>query len=146
MKMQTRLLMMATFVALAMSGSIAQDNSAGLEGRQFKCRISEITPPDVDRMPMVYDEVITFEAGRLVSDFMKRFISEDVPYSASIDDRRAVAFTVVAFEAQGNGTKGDSSVSITYTGNIAGYVGLYGEILINGNGFQEKYIVETLNP
>lgn len=31
MKMQTRLLMMATFVALAMSGSIAQDNSAGLE-------------------------------------------------------------------------------------------------------------------
>jgi hypothetical protein len=75
MKMQSRLLMMATiFVALAMSGSVAQDSSAGLEGRQFRCRISEITPPDVDRMPMVYDEVISFEAGRLVSDFMKRFI------------------------------------------------------------------------
>ncbi len=144
--MKTGILLLMIFVALATSGSIAQDSSAGLEGRQFRCRITEITPPDVDRMPMVYDEVITFKTGRLVSDFMKRFINEDVPYSASIDDRRAVAFTVVTFEAQGNGTKGDSPVSITYKGNIAGYVGLYGEILINGSGFQEKYIVETLNP
>lgn len=144
--MKIKVLYITIFVALAMSGSVAQDSSAGLNGRQFRCRITEITPPDVDRMPMVYDEVISFEAGKLVSNFMKRFIYEDVPYSAGIDERRAVAFTVVNFEAQGNGTKGDSPVSITYTGNIAGYVGLYGQILINGNGFQEKYIVETLNP
>ena len=144
--MKMKVLYITIFVALAMNGSFAQDSSAGLNGRQFKCRITEITPPDVDRMPMVYDEVISFEAGKLVSNFMKRFINEDVPYSAGIDERRAVAFTVVTFEAQGNGRKGDSPVSITYTGSVAGYVGLYGEILINGNGIREKYIVETLNP
>jgi hypothetical protein len=146
MKYVKFMLFVFAVMSITTSSVYAQDNSAGLNGKQFRCRITEITPPDVDRMPMVYEEVIAFEGGKITSDFLKKFITDDVPFTASIDERRAIAFTVVEFEASGNGTKGESPVSIAYKGNVVGYVGLNGEILINGNGIQEKYIVETVNP
>jgi hypothetical protein len=134
-------------IALTSSGGFSQsDQFAGLNGRQFICKITEITPPDVDRMPMFYDEVIRFEGGKISSDFLKRFIAEDVPFSATVDDRRAIAFTVVEFSASGNGQKGDSPVSITYKGNVVGYIGLNGEIEITGNGTTERYSVQSVNP
>lgn len=124
----------------------AQDNSAGLNGKEFRCRITEITPPDVDRMPMIFEEVVSFDNGLLRSEFLKKFTLSDFPFAASIDERRAIAFTVVMFESTGNGNKGSEPVSIKYSGNVVAYAGLNGEILISGNGVSEKFLVETFNP
>ncbi len=146
MKQIIFLILVGSFLLMSETEVNAQDNSAGLNGKQFKCRITEITPPDVDRMPMVYEEIISFDNGMLKSDFVKKFTSSDIPFTASIDGRRAVAFTVVVFNAGGNGNRGNDPVSITYNGNVIAYAGLSGEILISGNGFSEKYLVETLNP
>lgn len=123
-----------------------EDAYAGLSGKTFLCRITEITPPDVDRMPRSYDEVIRFDNGKINSDFLKRFVAEDVPFTAAIDYRRAVAFTVVEFSANANGTYSDRPVTLSYKGNVVGYVGLNGEITVSGNGFEERYSVESRNP
>ena len=123
-----------------------EDAYAGLSGKTFLCRITEITPPDVDRMPRSYDEVIRFDNGKINSDFLKRFVAEDVPFTAAIDYRRAVAFTVVEFSANANGTYSDRPVTLSCKGNVVGYVGLNGEITVSGNGFEERYSVESRNP
>ena len=47
-----------------------EDAYAGLSGKTFLCRITEITPPDVDRMPRSYDEVIRFDNGKINSDLL----------------------------------------------------------------------------
>ena len=93
-----------------------EDAYAGLSGKTFLCRITEITPPDVDRMPRSYEDVMRFDNGRINSNFLKRFVAEDIPFTAAIDYRRAIAFTVVEFSANA------------------------------GSGFEEKYSVETVNP
>ncbi len=146
MKQMILLILVGLFLLIAEKQVNAQDNSAGLNGKQFRCRITEITPPDVDRMPMVYEEIISFDNGMLKSEFMKKFTSSDFPFTASIDERRAIAFTVVMFDASGNGNRGTDRVSINYSGNVVAYAGLNGEILISGNGISEKYLVETLIP
>ncbi len=134
------------FFFLATELPAQEDAYAGLSGKVFLCRITEITPPDVDRMPRTYDEVIRFDNGKINSDFLKRFVAEDIPFTAAIDYRRAVAFTVVEFSANANGMYSDRPVALSYKGNVVGYVGLNGEITVAGNGFEERYSVETRNP
>lgn len=121
-------------------------NDAGLNGREFKCRFTEITPPDVDRMPKYFEETVYFEDGKLSFGFLKRYDSGSVPFSAEIDERRMVAFTVVNFSSSGDGKAGDFPVSITFDGSVLGYVGLSGELRITGSYGTERFIVESLTP
>lgn len=144
----------AKLIAVAFASSILisaeiraqEDAYAGLSGKTFLCRITEITPPDVDRMPRSYEDVMRFDNGRINSNFLKRFVAEDIPFTAAIDYRRAIAFTVVEFSANANGLYSDRPVSLSCKGNVVGYTGLNGEIIIAGSGFEEKYSVETVNP
>lgn len=122
------------------------DEYAGMNGKQYVCRITEITPPDVDRMPVFSTETVIFENGRIVFDFLRRFESESIQYTAAIDERRAVAFTVVEFRSETAGSRSGIPVEVSFTGSVVGYVGLSGEIRVTGNGIDEKFTVESVNP
>ncbi len=133
-----------TFTAVNLN--FAQDVYSSLEGKSFKCRLTEITPPDVDRMPRIILEEFRFTGRSIASSFLKTYITEDIPFSAQIDERRAVAFTVVDFNSNAEGTKDNLPVKIDFKGSIVGFIGLNGELSITYNGIEEKYMVESLQP
>ncbi|MCY7361798.1 MAG: hypothetical protein LH629_06980 [Ignavibacteria bacterium] len=117
-----------------------------LNGKIFYGTATEVTSPDVDRMPKVYDEIITFQDGKLNCETIKNFSDaiEENYYSAAIDDRRAVALTVVNFNSVIKANLNGAPVTIDFTGNVIGNSRLNGILIIsNPDKCEVKFLIEA---
>lgn len=103
-----------------------------LDGKTFTGTATEITPPDVDRMPIVYNETITFQDGKLSCDSFNKYAdaSTDIFYNSEIDGRRAIAYTVINFNSFAKGNINGENVSLEFSGNIIAYKTLSGNLII----------------
>ncbi|MBK8982756.1 MAG: hypothetical protein IPM38_10660 [Ignavibacteria bacterium] len=101
-----------------------------LNGGRFRGKIAEETPPDVDRMPQVFEEMITFENGKISGEILNKYSVNNCSYSAVIDERRMVAVKVVNFNSECQGSIDGENVIITITGEIYADLWMAGDIVI----------------
>ena len=105
MKILILLIMMFASVNL-----FAQDQAKNLDGEVFIGTLTENTPPDADRRPIVmYDTIKLF-------DYQK----EEINYTAFIDGRRMIAMEVVVFQGSAPGTREGQEVNYIFSGSIIG--------------------------
>ncbi|MBS1553043.1 MAG: hypothetical protein JST15_13340 [Bacteroidetes bacterium] len=133
-------------ILISISGFTSARGDNDLDGKIFYGKATEITPPYVDRMPRIYDEVIKFENGKLLCETFRNYSDADSYYSSVIDERRAIAYKVVTFNSFSTGSYNGESVSIEFTGNIIGDTRLNGTIIIRFPDNSElKFIVEAVS-
>ena len=119
-------------------------NNDDLNGKTFRGKATEITPPNIDRMPIVHNEFIKFENGKLYSDVFKIYSVDECNYSAAVDDRRAIALKVVTFNAGSSGKIDGQDVYIELSGSVVGERGLSGTITIHyPDNSEVKFLVEA---
>jgi len=117
-----------------------------LNGKVFYGTATEVTSPDVDRMPKVYDEIITFQDRKLYCETIKNFSDaiEENYYCAAIDDRRAIALTVVNFNSAIKANLNGVPVTIDFSGNVIGDSRLNGILIItNPDKSEVKFLIEA---
>lgn len=100
--------------------SFAQTEEVNLDGNVFKGSASEITPADVDRMPVVFDETFIFSGGKIESEVMKIYSADKTGYAAFTDDRRMIAMKVVNVRFSSEGFIDGKNVTLQFNGNIIG--------------------------
>lgn len=110
--------------------SFAQSSDADLNGKIFTGTATEITPPETDRMPVVYDEVIRFENGKIFSKLLNIYSSEDCVYTSAVDERRMIALKVVEFSSNATGKADGKDVQVNFSGNVFGNSQLSGTFVI----------------
>ncbi|MCB0728956.1 MAG: hypothetical protein KDD00_15935 [Ignavibacteriae bacterium] len=111
------------FITLIMLVSVkifAQDRVKNLDGEVFIGTLTENTPPDVDRRPIVMYDTIKFINGKIFSDALYDYQKEEINYTAFIDDRRMIAFEVVVFQGSAPGTRDGQEVNYIFSGSIIG--------------------------
>lgn len=124
--------------------SFSQEESADLNGKIFRGTAVELTPPDVDRKPLIYNETISFEDGKLKCETFRKYGAADSYYSSKVDGRRAVAMQVINFSSQSSGSIDNLSAGIDFNGNIFGGTKLNGMFTIRfSDGNEIKFIVEA---
>ena len=124
--------------------SYSQEESADLNGKIFHGTAVELTPPDVDRKPLIYNETIIFEDGKLKCETYGKYGAADSYYTSRIDGRRAVAMQVINFSSQTSGNTENHTASIDFNGNIFGGTKLNGMITIRySDGNEVKFIIEA---
>lgn len=112
--------------------------------KTFRGRFTEITPPDVDRMPKVFNETISFTNDKVLSDFLKGYDVGEVTYLMEVDDRRAVAVDVWVLKFSADGTRDGEKVHFEFQGDIMSHDHLSGELVIAyPDRTQEKYLLEA---
>ncbi len=115
-----------------------------LNGRIFYGKATELTPPDVDRMPRIYDEVIKFENGKLFCETFRNYSDADSYFTSYVDSRRAIAYKVVVFNSTSTGYYNGESVEMDFSGNIIGDTRLNGTITIRYQDNSElKFLIEA---
>jgi hypothetical protein len=115
---------------LITSMSLAQGSDINLDGNLFTGTASEITSPDVDRMPMVLNESISFSEGKINSDVLKIYSADNCKYTAITDDRRMIAMKVVNVQYNSEGIIDGKNVTIVFNGNIIGDKMLSGNLTV----------------
>ncbi len=124
--------------------SSAQNSEANLNGKVFKGRATELTPPNVDRMPRVYDEYIRFDNGKIYSEIFKMYDVKDCNYLAAVDDRRMIALKVETFNAGSTGKFEGQNVTLEFSGSVIGDKELSGTIIIRyADDSEIKFLVEA---
>ena len=98
----------------------AQDRLKNLDGEVFIGTLTENTPPDVDRMPLIMYDTIKFMNGKIFSDALYDYQKEEINYTAFIDDRRMIALEVVVFQGSASGTRDGQNVNYIFSGSIIG--------------------------
>ncbi|HMS65945.1 MAG TPA: hypothetical protein PKD83_11915 [Ignavibacteria bacterium] len=123
------------------------NNDSELDGKTFTGKATEITPPDVDRMPIVYDETISFRDGKLFCESFNKYADapSDINYTSEIDYRRAIAHTVVNFNSTSAGIVNGESVNLEIKGSVIAYKNLNGTLLITYPDKSEvKFLIEGI--
>lgn len=132
-KMNTKLtifsILVLSLIFINIQNTYSQ-TSADLNGSKFRGKAEEQTPPDVDRMPVVLDELVIFADGNISGEVMKKYSVSECKYSAEIDERRMVAVKVVNFNSECQGVYGNENVAIKITGSIYGDLWMSGDIII----------------
>ena len=129
---------------ISFSGLTMSQADDDLNGKIFYGKATEITPPDIDRMPRIYDEEIRFENGKLYCETFRNYSDADSYYSSAVDDRRAIAYKVIVFNSLSTGYYNGESVSIEFTGNIIGDTRLNGTITVRLQDSSEiKFLIEA---
>ena len=124
-----KILIFLALVCISKTG-FAQFTDADLNGTEFYGTATEVTSPDIDRMPVMLNEIIRFENGKVNSDFLKIYSADKCFYTAVIDDRRMMAFKVVNVQFFSLGILDGINVNIEFSGNIIGDKRLYGNMTI----------------
>ncbi len=138
---KTMKILILLFLAISFKFSAAQ-TVQDLNGYTFTGTATELTPPDVDRMPLYYNESIRFENGKIYSDVLKKFSINESDYTSEIDMRRMIAVKVVSFKSTGVGKMGGEDVSIEFSGEVYGDAKLSGELkIIYSNNNEVKFII-----
>lgn len=139
--MKRIILIIVFFTSISIS---AQTTDANLNGMVFRGKATEQTPPDVDRMPLVYDEVIRFENGIINCEVLKVYSANDCKYSSVIDDRRMIAVKVINFNSSSVGNIDGSEVRIEFNGSIYADIKLSGELIIKyPDNSEVKFLIEA---
>jgi len=129
-------------MSLAFSKSYSIDGD--LNGKIFYGKATEIISSDVDRMPLVIEETISFQNGKIDSEILKEYSVSDCNYYSEIDGRRAIAFTVVEFNISAKGQVGGREAAIDFSGEVIGYVRLVGTIVIRySDNTEVRYSVQA---
>lgn len=122
--------------------SLAQNSAADLNGKIFRGTATEITSPDIDRMPVVYDELIRFENGKLFSQVLNIYSANDCSYTSAVDDRRMIALKVIEFNSEAAGKADGKDVSVNFSGNVFGDAKLSGTFVIKyPDGSEIQFLV-----
>ena len=122
----------------------AQTTDSNLDGMIFRGKATEQTPPDIDRMPLVYDEVIRFENGIINSEVLKVYSVNDSKYSSEADLGRMIAVKVVKFNTSSAGNINGSDVIIEFNGNIYADLKLSGDLIVRYPDKSEvKFLIEA---
>ncbi len=124
-----KLLIINIFVLIS-SVCYSQNAEVNLEGSIFTGTATEITSPDADRMPMVYNETIKFIGDKIHSNVFDLYSAGNCSYMAVIDDRRMIALTVVNLQFVSDGVSEGKSVLIKFNGNIIGNNMLTGNMTV----------------
>ncbi len=133
-------------ILISFSGFTISAADDDLNGKIFYGKATEITPPDIDRMPRIYDEVIKFENGKLFCETFRNYSDADSYYSSAVDDRRAIAYKVTVFNSSSTGYFNGEPVSIEFTGNIIGNTRLNGTVTVRFPDTSEiKFIIEAIS-
>lgn len=133
-----------TMILLSAGISLSQDNNVDINGNIFHGKATEITPPDVDRMPQIYDETILFQNGKLECETFKKYRAGESAYSSYVDNRRAIAMEVICFRTSSSGIINGQPAVINFAGNIIGRQKLNGTITIIYNDNSEtNFIIEA---
>jgi len=124
------------------TGYTFSQTSVDLNGSRFRGKAEEQTPPDVDRMPIVMNEIINFNNGVISSEVFKKYTVTECKYSAEIDERRMVAVKVVNFNSECQGVYGNENVTLKFTGSIYGDLWMSGDIIITtADNSEIKFLV-----
>ena len=115
MKILILLIMMFASVNL-----FAQDQAKNLDGEVFIGTLTENTPSDADRRPIVMYDTIKFINGKIFSDALFDYQKEEINYTAFIDGRRMIAMEVVVFQGSAPGTREGQEVNYIFSGSIIG--------------------------
>ncbi len=122
--------------------SKAQSSESDLNGKIFRGKATEITPADIDRMPLVYDELIFFENGKLMSNVMKMYSADSCNFTSGIDGRRMIAVKVVGFNSDTSGKADGQDVNLSFSGNVYGDAKLSGTLeIIYPDGSEIRFLV-----
>lgn len=124
-----KILIFLAFVYIADTG-FSQDLNADINGYVFNGTATEVTSPDVDRMPVVFSETIRFDDGKVNSDILKIYSADNCDYTAITDERRMMAFKVVNVQFFTTGNIDGINVNIEFSGNIIGDKRLYGNMCV----------------
>jgi len=131
-----------TIMSLTFSESYSKDGD--LNGKIFYGKATEIINSDVDRMPVVIDEIISFNNGKIYSEILETYSVSDCNYYSVIDGRRAIAFTVIKFNVSSKGHFAGREVTIDFSGDVIGYSKLVGTILIRySDNTEVQYSVQA---
>lgn len=125
----------------------SKTNDKELDGKTFTGTATEITPPDIDRMPKVYNETISFQDNKLICESFKNYIDSntDVFYESAIDDRRLIAYTVVNFNSSAEGYINGEKVNLELNGSVIAYKNLSGTLIIRYPDKNEiKFFIEAV--
>lgn len=113
-----------------------------LEGKVFYGKAVEITSPDVDRMPRLRDEVITFSEGKVSCEMFKDFSVNESVYTSEVDGRRAIAVEVIVFNSSIKAVKDGKEVNIEFNGEVYGGNKLSGTMIITyPDNLKEEYSI-----
>jgi len=123
------ILFFLAFVYIADTG-FSQDLNADINGTVFYGTATEVTSPDVDRMPVIFNETIRFDDGKVDSEILKIYSADNCNYTAITDERRMMAFKVVNVQFYSQGIIDGINVNIEFSGNIIGENRLYGNMCI----------------
>lgn len=108
----------------------AQNRVKNLDGEVFIGTLTENTPPDVDRKPVIIYDTIKFINGKIFSDALYDYQKEEINYNAFIDDRRMIAVEVVVFQGSAPGTRDGQDVNYIFSGSIFGGINMSGLMTI----------------
>ena len=141
-----KILFSIIILLISFSGLTMSQADDDLNGKIFYGKATEVTPPDIDRMPRIYDEVIKFENGKLFCETFRNYSDADSYYSSAVDDRRAIAYKVIVFNSSSTGYYNGESVSIEFTGNIIGDTRLNGTVTVRFQDNSEiKFAIEAIS-
>ncbi len=142
MRIKTLVTFFSMFLLVNTSSKAFDDN---LNGKIFEGKATEITPADVDRMPMVHTEIIRFENGVLISKVLNIYGVENSAYLSRLDDRRAVATDVVIFNVNSVGIFNGRDFTAEFTGEVMGGKNLSGTLIIHfSDNTEVKYLIEAV--
>ncbi len=131
-------------VCMICINNAAHSQQLNFNDKIFNGRLTEITPPDVDRMPKVFDETIRFSGDKVFSHFLKNFSVDECPYYMEVDGRRAVAVDVWIMKFSAEGMKDGKKVSIEFSGDVMAHDTFSGELTIKyPDNSEEKYLLEA---
>lgn len=131
--LNTKITLFSIFTLILIFFSIENSypqTSTDLDGSKFRGKAEEQTPPNVDRMPIVMNELIVFADGKISGEVLKKYSLSDCSYSAEIDERRMVAVKVVDFVSECQGVYGNENVTLKFTGSIYGDLWMSGDLVI----------------
>lgn len=139
--MKITLILIMVFISQV---SNAQRSLVYLDGKTFRGTATEITPPDIDRMPKVFAESISFSNGMMTATTLRNFSVSETPYWYEKDERRMIATDVYVIKAKPTGEKDGTSVEIEFTGDASDGTKLTGILVVKfSDNYEETYSIEA---
>ena len=120
------------FIIFILSAQFAfsQNSDASLNGKIFTGTATEIISPEMSRKPVVYNDVIRFDNGKIYSDLFNVYSADDCDYTSKVDERRMIALRVISFSSAATGTIDGKNVTLVFNGEVIGDVTLSGVLTI----------------
>lgn len=137
-------LFLILFLVLAVN-IYAQNSDDNLNGKVFIGTATEITPSDVDRMPVIYNEVISFQNGKMICESFKKYNITESNYTYAVDERRMTAMKIGNINSETSSLINGENVSLDFKGNIAGDTRLFATLTIRYSDNSEmKFQIEAV--